>query len=125
MKSINFKKSFKEYAVNGDESKIIRVKLSPDMLNKIQDTMSEIDKFRDEINENNIAEMGRKYGKIINNIFDTDICTPAFDGENPFSVVDGGKFLVEAFFEAFIPVLTEDLESLKIRPEVQKYLEKS
>lgn len=125
MKSINFKKNFNEYAVNGDESKIIRVKLSPDMLNKIQDTMSEIDKFRDEINENNIAEMGRKYGEIINNIFDTDICTPAFDGENPFSVVDGGKLLIEAFFEAFIPILEEDLKSLKIRPKVQKYLEKS
>lgn len=125
MKSINFKKNFKEYAVNGDESKIIFVKLSPDMLNKIQDTMSEIDKFRDEINENNIAEMGRKYGEIINNIFDTDICTPAFDGENPFSVVDGGKLLIEAFFEAFIPILEEDLKSLKIRPEVQKYLKKS
>ena len=125
MKSINFKKNFKEYAVNGDESKIIRVKLSPDMMNKIQDTMSEIDKFRDEINENNIAEMGRKYGEIINNIFDTDICTPAFDGENPFSIVDGGKLLIEAFFEAFIPILEEDVKSLKIRPEVQKYLEKS
>lgn len=125
MKSINFKKSFKEYAVNGDESKVIRVKLSPDMLNKIQDTMSEIDKFKDEINEDNIAEMGRKFGEIINNIFDTDICTPAFDGENPFSVVDGGKLLIEAFFEAFIPILEEDMKSLKIRPEVQKYLKKS
>ena len=125
MKSINFKTSFKEYVVNGDESKIIRVKLDPDMPNKIKDTMSEIDKFRDEINENNIAEMGRKFGEIINNIFGTDICTPAFDGENPFSVVEDGKFLVEAFFEAFTPVLAEDLESLKIRPEVQKYLEKS
>lgn len=125
MKSINFKKNFKEYAVNGDESKIIRVKLSPDMLDKIDNTLSEIDKFRDEINENNIAEMGRKYGEIINNIFGTDICTPAFDGENPFSIVDGGKLLIEAFFEAFIPILEEDMKSLKIRPEVQKYLEKS
>ncbi len=122
MKSINFRNNFKEYAVNGDESKIIRVKLSPDMLNKIQDTMSKIDKFREEINENNIAEMGRKYGEIINNIFDTDICTPAFDGENPFSVVDGGKLLIESFFEAFLPILKEDLEALEIRPEVKKYL---
>lgn len=125
MKSINFKKNFKEYIVNGDESKVVCVKLSPDMLDKIENTLSEIDKFRDEINENNIAEMGRKYGEIINNIFGTDICTPAFDGENPFSVVDGGKLLIEAFFEAFIPVLEEDLKSLKIRPEVQKYLKKS
>lgn len=129
MKSINFKKNFKEYVVNGDESKIIRVKLSPDMLDKIEDTLSEIDRFRDEINKDNIAEMGRKYGEIINNIFGTDICTPAFDGENPFSVVDGGKLLIEAFFEAFVPVLEEDIKSLKkllkIRPEVQKYLEKS
>ncbi|MDE6519676.1 MAG: hypothetical protein K2K91_04345 [Ruminococcus sp.] len=125
MKSINFKKNFKEYVVNGDESKIIRVKLSPDMLDKIDNTLSEIDKIRDEINKDNIARMGRKYGEIINNIFDTDICTHAFDGENPFSVVDGGKLLVEAFFEAFIPILEEDMKSLKLRPEVQKYLEKS
>lgn len=125
MKSINFKKNFKEYVVNGDESKIVCVKLSPDMLDKIDDVMSEVDRFRDEINKDNIAEMGRKYGEIINNIFGTDICTPAFDGENPFSVVDGGKLLIEAFFEAFIPVLEEDMKELKIRPEVQKYLEKS
>lgn len=122
MKSINFKKSFREYAVNGDESKVIRIKLDPDMPRKIQNTMSEIDKFRDEINDDNIAEMGRKFGEIINNIFGTDICTPAFDGANPFSVVDDGKLLVEAFFEAFIPVFTEDLEALKIRPEAKKYL---
>lgn len=122
MKSINFKRNFKEYAINGDESKVIRIKLDPDMPRKIQKTMSEIDKFRDEINDDNIAEMGRKFGEIINNIFGTDICTPAFDGENPFSVVDDGKLLVEAFFEAFIPVFTEDLEALKIRPKAKKYL---
>lgn len=122
MKSINFKKSFREYAVNGDESKVIRIKLDPDMPRKIQNTMSEIDKFRDEINDDNIAEMGRKFGEIINNIFGTDICTPAFDGANPFSVVDDGKLLVEAFFEAFIPVFMEDLEALKIRPAAKKYL---
>lgn len=125
MKSINFKKSFKEYIVNGDESKVIRIKLDPEMPDRVQDVLAEIDKFRDEINENNIAEMGRKYGEILNNIFDTDICTPAFDGENPFSVVDGGKLLIEAFFEAFMPIFEADVKALKIRPEVQKYLEKS
>ncbi|MDE7105080.1 MAG: hypothetical protein K2O36_04285 [Ruminococcus sp.] len=125
MESINFKNSFKEYAVNGDDSKVIRIKLNPDMLNKIHNAMSEIDHFSDGINENNITEMGRKLCEIINNAFGTDICTPAFDGENPFSVVDGGKFLFESFFEAFMPVFEADMKSLEIRPEVKKYLEKS
>ncbi|MDE5854208.1 MAG: hypothetical protein K2H19_04005 [Ruminococcus sp.] len=125
MKSINFKTSFKEYTVNGDESKVVRIKLNPDMLNKIHNAMSEIDHFSDGINENNITEMGRKLCEIINNAFGTDICTPAFDGENPFSVVDGGKFLFESFFEAFMPVFEADMKSLEIRPEVKKYLEKS
>ena len=125
MKSINFKNSFKEYAVNGDESKVIRIKLTPDIPHKIQKALSEIEHFRDGINENNIAETGRKFCEIINNAFGTDICTPAFDGENPFSVVDGGKFLFESFFDAFMPIFQADLKSLAIRPEVKKYLEKS
>lgn len=125
MKSINFKKSFREYAVNGDESKIIRIKLDPDMPKKIQNALSEIDKFKGGINENNIAETGKKFCEIINKAFGTDICTPAFDGENPFSVVEGGKFLFESFFDAFMPVFQADLKSLEIRPEVKKYLEKS
>ena len=88
MKSINFKSSFREYAVNGDESKVIRIKLDPDMPQKIQNALSEIDKFKNGINKNNISETGEKFCKIINNAFGTDICTPAFDGENPFSIVD-------------------------------------
>lgn len=125
MKSINFRKNFREYAVNGDESKVIRIKLSPDMPDKIKNALSEIDKFRDEINENNIAEAGVKFNEIINNAFGTDICTPAFDGENPFSLVEDGKFLFEAFFDAFMPIFQEDLKSLKIRPEVKKYIKNS
>lgn len=125
MKSINFKNSFREYAVNGDESKVIRVKINPDMPEKIQNALSEIERFRVEINEKNITEMGEKLCKIFNDAFGTDICTPAFDGENPFSLVEDGKFLFEAFFDVFMPVFLADLESLKIRPEVKKYLEKS
>lgn len=125
MKSINFKSSFREYAVNGDESKVIRIKLDPDMPKKIQNALSEIDKFKEIINKDNIAETGEKFCEIINNAFSTDICTPAFDGENPFSVVEDGKFLFESFFDAFMPVFQADLKSLEIRPEVKKYLEKS
>lgn len=125
MKSINFKNNFREYAVNGNESKVIRIKLSPDMSQKIQDALSEIEQFKDEMNENNIAETGRKFCEIINKAFGTDICTPAFDGENPFSVVESGKFLFESFFDAFMPIFEADLKSLGIRPEVKKYLEKS
>lgn len=125
MKSINFKNSFREYAVNGDESKVIRIKLDPDMSQKIQNALSEIEQFKGEINENNIAEAGRKFCGIINKAFGTDICTPAFDGENPFSVVEDGRFLFESFFDAFMPIFEADLKSLEIRPEVQKYIQKS
>ncbi len=103
MKSINFRNSFKEYAVNGDESKVIRIKLDPEMPEKISQALAEIDELKGEVNEENIAEIGRKFGKITDKAFGTDICTPAFDGANPFSVVDGGRFLFESFFEAFLP----------------------
>lgn len=122
MKSINFRNSFKEYAVNGDESKVIRIKLDPEMPERINQALAEIDELKSKVNEDNIAEMGRKFGEITDKTFGTDICTPAFGGENPFSVVDGGRLLLEAFFEAFLPILEEDLKALKIRPEVKKYL---
>lgn len=122
MESINFKNSFKEYAVNGDETAVIRIKLDPDMPEKLKKSMAEIDELKDGLNEKNTAETGRKLCGIFNSAFGTDICTPAFGGENPFSVVEGGKFLFEAFFEAFMPVFLKDLQSLEIRPEVKKYL---
>lgn len=133
MKSIDFNDSFKEYIINGDNSRKIRIKIMPDIMEKIESAMSEFEKIKDEINgisDEKISEkLSRKACEIINNAFGSDICTPAFNGDNIFSLVDGGKYLFEAFFEVFIPAFQEDVNEFKksfnARPEMQKYLKKS
>lgn len=129
MKKLDFNENFKEYMCNGDESRIIRVKLDPEMLEKLDKSMPEIDGLKELLGDDptpyDIAEAGRKFAEIVNDVFCTDICTPAFGSSNPFSVVESGKYLFESFFDVFIPAFREDMEEFRIRPEVQKYLKES
>lgn len=127
MESINFKDSFKEYAVNGDKSRVIRVRIDPGMPEKIESALAEIDNLTSDLSEKNFTEMGAKFCGIINRTFGSDVCTPAFDGGNPFSVVENGQFLYEVFFNAFMPVLEANIKECteNIHERVNKYTKKS
>lgn len=136
MKNISFDEGYREFKLNGDDSRVIRIRLSdPNLLNRIQNAMDRIDelaeKYKGQKDPELIPELNEDVKNFINDAFGSDICTPAFGSASPFTVLPDGQFLFSAFFDAFLPVLKEDMKivakSLKankqVRKEVQKYLE--
>lgn len=126
MKSINFNSGIKTYAVNGDESNVIKVNISDiNIAQRIKETEEKIDKIGVEIDNGVTAEQLSAYDKeikaLINYTFGTDICTPAFGNANVFSITEEGKFLFEAFFEAFVPIITEDIQNYKMVKKTEKF----
>ncbi len=136
MKSINFDEGYKTYAVNGDESRVIKIRISDfNLLKRVESAMTEIEslknKYNGKLSENTMIEFDSSVRKIIDKAFDSDICANAFGSANICTVVNGGKLLFESFFEAFIPLLKSDLNAAvmnkkvrqpELRPEVQKYI---
>lgn len=136
MKSINFNEGLHEYKINGDEDRVIRLRLEPNMVGRLEKMT---DKLEDMIKScpekpslEQFAEIGDKLCVLINEAFNADICGPAFGGANPLTPVSDGKPLFQAFLESFVPVVTEDIKKITqnskkvqpetVRPEVQKYI---
>lgn len=135
MRSINFSTGIREYAVNGDENNTIRVNLSDlNIMKRAEEAMENAAAMQEKYSgiktpaSEQLAEMDAEIRKQFNYAFGTDICTPAFGQMNCLSPVGDGKPLFQAFFEAFLPLIKEDIAAMKpqkneLRPEVQKYLE--
>ena len=136
MKNISFDEGFREYKLNGDDSRVIRIRLTdPNLYDRIEKSMGKIEelanKYKGQNNPELIPKLNVDVRSFINEAFGSDICTPAFGTASPFTVLEGNKLLFEAFFDSFLPVLKEDMKavtasikaSAQIRPEVQKYLE--
>lgn len=135
MKNISFDEGFREYKMNNDESRMIRIRLSdPNLYDRLEQAMKKIDdlaeKYKGQSNPELIPELNADVRNLMNEAFGSDICTPAFGAASPFTVLANGKFLFNEFFDAFLPVLSEDMKSVaatikanaKLRPEVQKYI---
>lgn len=137
MKSINFDEGYETYAVNGDESRVIKIRISDfNLLKRAESMMTEIesleDKYSGKLDVNTMIEFDSSVREIIDKTFDTDFCEKAFGNANICTVVnDDGKRLFESFFETFIPILKSDISAAvmnkkvrqpELRPEVQKYI---
>lgn len=137
MKNISFDEGYREYKLNNDESRVIRVRLSdPNLMNRINKAMIQtnelIKKYKQRPDGAKLAEFDAEIKQIINDAFGSDVCTPAFGSASVITVLPDGKLLVSAFVEAFLPVLEADLKGIaatmrmkqaEVRPEVQKYLD--
>lgn len=141
MKSINFDEGYKEYALNDDESRVIRVRISdPNLLSRVEKTMSQVNdlikKYKNRpVNGDNMTELTEFDSEVkglLNETFGTDICTPIFGGASVLTPTADGDMLIFSFFNAFLPVLKSDMEAAamtarlrkpEVRPEVQKYLD--
>ncbi|MBQ8298025.1 MAG: hypothetical protein IJX77_09620 [Ruminococcus sp.] len=135
MKSINFSTGIREYKINEDESRVIRINLSDlnmgSRIEEMKEKINALDQKYGSIKKptsKQLAEMDSSIRSIIDYAFGTDVCTPAFGEVNVMSPVEGTP-LFRKFFEAFLPALKADVNAMKIkkpeiRPEVQKYLEK-
>lgn len=137
MKSINFDEGYKKYAINGDESRVVKIRIGDfNLLERLRSTIAEIEplkeKFSGNPDENTMIEIDSCIRRLIDKAFDSDVCAAAFGNSNVCTVVSGGKLLFEAFFEVFMPILEADIKAAvmtkkvnqpEIRPEVQKYID--
>lgn len=135
MKSLNFDSGIREYAVNGDESRVVRVNITDLNLGKrLEDLSADFERMKqkyqtiDTPNAQQLYEMDCDIRAMLNAAFDSDICTPAFGGANCCSPVGNGRMLCEGFVDALLAQVKADIAEIrpapaKPRPAVQAYLE--
>lgn len=136
MQSINFSTGIKEYAVNGDENNVIRINVSDLNISKrYQEASEKIEKLAEKYKNvskptpEQLAEADKEVRTQLNYVFDSDVCTPAFGNTNCFSPVADGHFLFEAFMEAFLPLIQQDMQAtanaskIHIGNKTEKYTE--
>jgi len=130
MRSIDFNTGLKPYIINGDENNIIKINLSDlNIMKRIECILSKLEEMQerykeiDKLTTQQLSELDSEIRRQIDYAFDTDICSHAFGDMNVLSPING-KPLFMVFFEAFIPILKDDLKSVQpiLRPEVQKYI---
>ena len=133
MKQIHFDEGIREYAVNGDESRVIRVHISDLNLGKrVNDLEAEIarigEKYRSigEPTAEELYQLDCDVRDIINTAFGCDVCTAAFGTVNCCSPVQDGKIMAEGFVQALCAQIRSDIAETQRnhppRQEVQAYL---
>lgn len=145
MQSINFDDGLKSFAINGDESRVIRFNpADPDMMTRYykalqmlkeakgslltdvdldaEGKLSEEDKLGEA--SRGLEEMNGVIRKAMNLMFNADVYDTIFGGQSPFCIVRGNKYLFEAFMESLQPVLESEIKAYQKASEkrMDKYL---
>ena len=118
MQSINFSTTKKKYAINGDENNTIEIDVSDlNLIKRFEKATPKIDKLSEKfknINEPTVEQLEEADGELrelLNEVFESDVCTPAFGNVNCLSPVANGKFLFEAFVEALMSMIKQDIKA--------------
>lgn len=118
MQSINFDKGYKTYAVNEDESNVVKINVADlNMKFRIEELPSRIalleEKYKDvkDPTSRQCKEADSEVRKEINYAFGTDVCTPAFGLLNCLTILaDSGKSVAQSFIEALMPIIKRDID---------------
>ena len=134
MKSLNFKSALKTYAINGDESNVIKVNTadvgiferaakSKKFLADIKNKAQEIKNGGGKTAIDTISELDKQVREQLNYIFGTDVSTPAFGTMNSLTFVDGVPVFV-GFLNALLDEVTADItaEQKKAEKSIAKYV---
>lgn len=142
MKSLNFNDGYKEFMINEDPKRVIRINPADmEILARFDEAVKEIEAAQNDIQSDvelktdgdplsqleQAGEVVRKLTELIkgqiNYIFNADVADVIFGNQSPMSLV-GGAPLYEQFFEAVIPEIAETLkeERKKSEERVSKYV---
>lgn len=136
MNNLSYNVGYKEYSINGDESRILRIKMTDyAIFDRFTKAMKQIDKIAKEY-ENSTANtfdeannlfvsVDKKIRKQIDFIFDGDVSDIIFGNTNCISIA-GGKPVFQNFLEAILPSIKKDIgvEQQEIAEKVHKYTSK-
>ena len=128
MESIRFDNGFQQYSFNGSKPVSICV-TDFNMIARLMDAQEKIsgiaERYRGtQATPERLAEADKEIRKIVDDAFAAPVCQAAFSTANCMSVNRSGKLLVQAFLEAFGPVIRAQIEknTQGLRPEAAKYL---
>ena len=117
MQSIDFDDGFRSYAINGDESRVIRINVTDLNTKKRFDEASSVigqmvDGIKEgELSEKRLEEADRVIREQLDHVFGKGVCETAFGMTNVLSAVESGGLLIEGFLNALMPVVRRDMEN--------------
>lgn len=130
---LKFNDGFKEFAVNGDENRIVkfnpcdfaimeRINASVKRLEQIEAKYKEAQKENSDNFEKTAVECDADIRSEINAVFGGDVCTPAFGKANCLSLA-GGNPIFENFLNAMIPIIEKEVnkETSKSKKRMAEY----
>lgn len=133
---LKFNDGFKEFAVNGDESRIVRFNPCDfAIIKRLNDSVKKLDQIEEKYKnaKDNDADNFEKISSEcdadirseINAVFGSDVCTPAFGQVNCLSPA-GGTPIFENFLNAMIPIIKTqtDKEISKSKKKITEYTSK-
>ncbi len=123
MKSIRFDDGFHEYAINGDETRVIRVNPSDfGILARLKVAEESMKDIKIENTPEGIAEFDRLAREQIDKVFGEGTAQIVFGRTNCASMA-GGKPIYINFLEAFAPIIKADVEAEKKKSDanIKKY----
>lgn len=146
MQSLNFDDGYKSFAINNDESRVIRFNPSdPNQIQRYDEALKKIMAAKDKIGEDiqltpdgsvkaaNDLEFAAKVLRDADNVvreslnymFNSDVYDVVFAGQSPFCMIKG-RFLLEHFLSAVGPVITQSSKEAAAASErrMGKYLNK-
>ncbi|MDE7390703.1 MAG: hypothetical protein K2M82_07175 [Lachnospiraceae bacterium] len=116
MQSINFNTGYKTYAINGDESNVIRVNLAdPNLFKRMEEVLEYMDTFKDEITDDMaVSEVYEKFDNLVKNkidyAFGEGTSKAVFGNVNCLTVAnDEGECIFETFLNAIMPIIYNDV----------------
>lgn len=118
MQNLNFNSGIREYAVNGDESRVIRICVTDMNLPKrISDLETEIDRIQKTYSDivhpdaNQLYDLDREVRTIIDKAFGRGVSETAFGTVNCCSPVGENELLCTGFITALSAQIKADIEA--------------
>lgn len=119
MKNISFETGIKEYAINGDENRVIKLNINdPALVERLQSAGNIIDEVTELFSDKNhptfeeLIQADKLIRERLEQIFGQDICSIALGKMNCFAFVSPHKYLIQSFLDAFLEEITKEINSL-------------
>lgn len=120
MNNIVFEEGYKEFAINNDESRILRFNPTDlALFEKIKKELSEVQKFDDDTDD---VEADRMLRETIDKIFYEGASVIIFKDQNVLTTVNGVT-IFERFFKALLNIMKPyvEKEARKTAEKIEKY----
>lgn len=115
MQSINFNTGYKTYAINEDESNVIRLNLADqNLLSRAEEVLKSLEDFKSKITEDmKTQDIHSEFDKMVKEkidyAFGQGTSQAAFGNVNCLTVADDdGNCIFETFMNAIMPILYEE-----------------